>query len=100
MVNNNYTYQHKNNPDVSLRNISILLNRINKILKLLDQRVSVYRKDVKDRTYFFYAPIYDPETRSQIILAIQKELQMYHYYRKVTIKFLFKTFCLKEQQHF
>ena len=100
MVNDNRTYQHKKNLHVSLRNISILLNRINKISKLLDQRVSVYRKNVKDRTCFFYVPTYDSETRAQIILAIQKELQMYHYYRKVTIKFLFKTFCLKKQQHF
>ena len=93
--NNNLTYRHLKNPHVLLRNISILLNRINKILKSLDQRVFAYRKNVKDRTCFFYIPTYDSETRAQIIFAIQKELRVYHYYKKVTIKFLSKTFCLK-----
>ena len=100
MVNNNNTYQHKKDLYVSLRNISILLNKINKLFKLLDQPVSAYRKDVKNHACFFYAPTYDSETRVQIISAIQKELQVYHYYKKVTIKLLCETFCLKEQQHF
>ena len=98
--NNNRTYQHIKNPHILLQNISILLNRINKILKSLDQRVFVYRKNVKDRTCFFYIPTYDSETRAQIIFAIQKELRVYHYYKKVTIKFLSKTFCLKNNNIF
>ena len=100
MVNNNNLSQNKKDLYVPLQNISILLNKINKILKLLDQQISTYREDVKNHTYFFYAPIYDSETRSQIIPIIQKELQVYHYYKKVTIKLLCKTFCLKEHQHF
>ena len=98
--NNNLTYQHIKNPRILLRNISILLKRINKILKSLDQRVFVYRKNLKDRTCFFCIPTYDSEIRAQIIFAIQKELRVYHYYKKVTISFLSKTFCLKKQQHF
>ena len=100
MVNNNNTSQNKKDPYVPLQNISILLNRINKILKLLDQRVSAYSEDVKNHTYFCYAPIYDSETRAQIIPAIQKELQVYHYYKKVTIRLLCKTFCLKNNNIF
>ena len=100
MVNNNNTFQNKKDPYVPLQNISIPLNRINKILKLLDLQVSVYREDVKNHTYFFYGSIYDSETCAQIIHVIQKELQVYHYYKEVILKLLCKTFCLKEHQHF
>ena len=100
MVNIN-TFQNKKDPnkDVPLQNISILLNTINETLELLDQQVSVYRKDVKNHTYLFYGSRYDSETRAQIIPDIQKELQVYHYYKEVTLRLLCEMFCLKECQH-
>ena len=40
--------------DVCLQHISILLNTINKTLKLLEQEVFVYCQDVKNDTFLFY----------------------------------------------
>ena len=101
MVNNIKTFQNKEDPnkDVPLQNISNLLNTINRILELLDQQVSVYREDVKNHTYFFYGSRYNSETRAQIVPDIQKELQVYHYYKEVTLRLLCDMFCLKECQH-
>ena len=75
----------QNNPkeDVVLRHISILLNTINKTLKLLEKEVLVYCQDVKNHTFLFYGPRDDFETRAQIIPVIQKELEVYHYYKKL-----------------
>ena len=89
----------QNNPkeDVILQHISILLNTINKTLKLLEQEVLVYCQDVKNYTFLFYGPRDDFETRAQIIPVIQKELEVYHYYKKTLdfrTKFLLKIFTL------
>ena len=70
--------------DVCLQHISILLNTINKTLKLLEQEVSIYCKDVKNHSFLFYGPRDDFETCEQIIPVIQKELEVYHYYKEVT----------------
>ncbi len=84
----------QNNPkeDVILRHISILLNTINKTLKLLEKEVLVYCQDVKNHTFLFYGPRDDFETRAQIIPVIQKELEVYHYYKK-TLELLYIIFA-------
>ena len=81
----------QNNPkeDVILQHIFILLNTINKTLKLLEQEVLFYWQDVKNHTFLFYGPRDDFETRTQIIPVIQKELEVYHYYKK-TLELLYK----------
>ena len=85
----------QNNPreDVIPQHISILLNTINKTLKLLEQEVSFYCQDVKNHLFLFYGPRNDLETRKQIIPVIQKELEVYHYYKEVTFKLLYKIFA-------
>ena len=84
----------QNNPkeDVILQHISILLNTINKTLKLLEQEVLVYCQDVKNHTFLFCGPRDDFETRAQIIPVIQKELEVYYYYKK-TLELLHKIFA-------
>ena len=84
----------QNNPkeDVILQHISILLNTINKTLKLPEQKVLVYCQDIKNHTFLFYGPRDDFETRSQIIPVIQKELEVYHYYKKI-LELLYKIFA-------
>ena len=79
--------------DVCLQHISILLNTINKTLKLLEHEVFVYCQDVKIHTFLFYGPRNDFETRAQIIPVIQKELEVYHYYKEVTFRLLYKIFA-------
>ena len=95
------TFQNKRdrNKDVPLHNISILLNTINETLELLDQQVSIYRKDVKNHKYLFYGSRYDSESHAQNISVIKKKLQVYHYYKEVTLRLLCEMFCLKEHQH-
>ena len=90
------TFQNKEDPNrnVPLQNISI-----NETLELLDQQVSIYRKDVKNQSYLFYGSKYDSETRTQIISDIQKELEVYHYYKEVTLRLLCEMFCMKERQN-
>ena len=94
--------------DVSLQHISILLNTINQTFKLLDQEVSVYHQDVKNQLFLFYGSRDDYETRVQIILSFKKELEVYHYYKKVTFELLYnffaqnictQCFLLKRHQH-
>ena len=87
--------QFKKDPkeDVSLQHISILLNRINKTFELLDQQVSVYCHDVKNHAFLFYGPRDDFKNRVQIVPDIQKELEVYHYYKEVTLKFLCEFLC-------
>ena len=84
----------QNNPkeDVILQHISILLNTINKTLKLLEQEVLFYWQDVKNHSFLFYGPRDDFETRAQIIPVIQKELEVYYYYKK-TLELLYKFFA-------
>ena len=79
--------------DVCLQHISILLNTINKTLKLLEQEVSVYCQDIKNHSFLFYGPRDDFETRAPIIPIIQKELEVYHYYKEVTFVLLYKIFA-------
>ena len=76
--------------DVCLQHISILLNTINKTFKLLEQEVSVYCQDVKNHSFLFYGSRDDFESRAQIIPVIQKELEVYHYYKEVTFGLLYK----------
>ena len=85
----------QNNPgeDVILQHISILLNTINITLKLLEQEVSVYCLDIKNHMFLFYGPRDDFETRAQIIPVIQKKVEVYHYYKEVTLKLLYKIFA-------
>ena len=85
----------QNNPreDVILQHITILLNTINKTLKLLEQEVSYYCQNVKNHSFLFYGPRNDFETRAQIIPVIQKELEVYHYYKEVTFRLLYKIFA-------
>ena len=79
--------------DVCLQHISILLYTINKTFKLLEQEVSVYCQDVKNHSFLFYGPRDDFETRAQIIPVIQKELEVYHYYKEVTFGLLYEIFA-------
>ena len=98
MLYNINPFQKDLKEDVSLKNIFILLNTINKTFELLDQQVSVYREDVKNHVFLFYGPRDDFETRVQIIPDIQKELEVYHYYKEVTLKLLCEFFCSKDHQ--
>ena len=95
MLYNINPFQKDLKEDVSLRHISILLNTINKAFELLDQQVSVYCQDVKNHLFLFYGPRDDFETPAQIIPDIQKELEVYHYYKEVTLKLLYEMFLLK-----
>ena len=58
--------------DVCLQHISILLNTINKTLKLLEQEVFFYCQDVKNHTFLFYGPRNDFETRAISFLSFKK----------------------------
>ena len=98
MLYNIIPFQKDRKEDFSLQHISILLNTINKTFELLDQQVSVYRQDVKNHTFLFYGPRDDFETHVQIIPDIQKELEVYHYYKEVIIKLLCEFFCSKDRQ--
>ena len=93
MLYNINLFQNNPREDVILQHISILLNTINKTLKLLEQEVSVYCQDVKNHLFLFYGPRDDFETSAQIIPVIQKELEVYHYYKEVTFGLLYKIFA-------
>ena len=93
MLYNINLFQNNPREDVILQQISILLNTINKTLKLLEQEVSLYCQDVKNHSFLFYRPRDDFETRAQIIPVIQKELEVYHYYKEVTFRLLYKIFA-------
>ena len=93
MLYNINPFQKDLKEDVSLQHISILLNTINKTFELLEQQVSVYCQDVKNHPFLFYGPRDDFETRAQINSVIQKELEVYHYYKKVTFELLYKFFA-------
>ena len=88
MLYNINPFQKDLKEDVSLQHISNLLNSINRTFKLLDQQVSVYRQDVKNQAFLFYGPRDDFKTRTQIIPDIQKELEVYHYYKEKLSNFL------------
>ncbi len=90
MLHNKNLFQKNPKEDNILQHISILLNSINKTLKLLEQEVSLYCQDVKNHTFLFYGPRDDFETRAQIIPVIQKELEVYHYYKEITFDLLYK----------
>ena len=90
MLHNKNLFQKNPKEDSILQHISILLNSINKTLKLLEQEVSLYCQDVKNHTFLFYGPRDDFETRAQIIPVIQKELEVYHYYKEITFDLLYK----------
>ena len=90
MLHNKNLFQKNPKEDGILQHISILLNTINKTLKLLEQEVSLYCQDVKNHTFLFYGPRDDFETRAQIIPVIQKELEVYHYYKEITFDLLYK----------
>ena len=77
------------------RNISNILNTMNKTLEELDHQLSFYHKDVKNHTYLFYGSRYDSECHVKNICNIQKELQVYHYHKEATLKLLCEMFCSK-----
>ena len=93
MLYNINLFQNNPKEDVILQHISILLNTINKTLKLLEQEVSLYCQDVKNHSFLFYGPRDDFETHAEIIPVIQKELKVYHYYKEVTFGLLYKIFA-------
>ena len=93
MVYNINPFQKDIKEDVSLQHIPILLNTINKTFELLEQQVSVYRQDIKNHPFLFYGPRDDFETLAQIIPFIQKELEVNHYYKKVSFELLYKFFA-------
>ena len=95
MLYNINLFQNNPREDVILQHISILLNTINKTLKLLEQEVSLYCQDVKNHSFLCYGPRDDFETRAQIIPVIQKELEVYHYYKEVTFGTFVQNFCSK-----